>query len=65
MTDFNVFGPMSDGLHGKHFADDDAVSVANKKWLLEDESKFCERGMQTMVQEWRKCIQSGGKYVKK
>jgi hypothetical protein len=60
ITDFNVFGPMSDSLYGKHFADDDAVSEANKKWLLEDDSNFYERGMRTMVQQWRKCIKSGG-----
>lgn len=51
---------MSDSLYGKHFADDDAVSEANKKWLLEDDSNFYERGMRTMVQQWRKCIKSGG-----
>jgi transposase len=30
---FNLFCSMKDGLHGKHFADDD-IKVAVKKWLL-------------------------------
>lgn len=54
---------MKDGLHGKHFADDDAVIVAIKKWPSVVDSNSYEMGMQAFVQQSRKCLQSGGEYV--
>jgi hypothetical protein len=56
---------MKEGLHGKHFTDDDAVILAVKKWLLEADRNFYERGMEVLVQWWRKRVQSGGEYVEK
>jgi hypothetical protein len=35
---FHQFCPIKDGLHGKHFANDNAVTVAIKKWLLKADS---------------------------
>jgi hypothetical protein len=43
-SDFHLFCQMKDGLRGKHFTDDDAVIVAVKKWLLEADRNFYERG---------------------
>jgi hypothetical protein len=56
LSEFHLFGPMKDGLCGKHFADDSAVIVAIKKWLLDTNSNFYKRGMPTLVQQLRKYI---------
>jgi hypothetical protein len=64
-SDFHLFGLMKDGFRGKYFTDDDAVIVAVKRWHLEADRNFYKRGMQTFVQCWGKCVQSGGEYVKK
>jgi hypothetical protein len=43
---------MDDGLHWKHFIDDEGVIVAVKKWLLKADSNFYQRVMQALVQWW-------------
>jgi hypothetical protein len=41
------------------------LSLWPSKWLLEADRNFYERGMQALVQRWRKCVQSDGEYVGK
>jgi hypothetical protein len=65
MSDFQLVGPMKDGLCGRHFTNDSAVIVAIKKLLLEPDSSFHKRGIQASVQQSRKYIQSDGEYVEK
>jgi hypothetical protein len=44
----HLSGAIKDGFHRKQFADaddDDAITVAVKKWILETDSAFYRRGM--------------------
>jgi hypothetical protein len=61
----HLFGPMKEGLHGKHIANGEAVIVAIKKWLVKADNFFYESRMQPLVQWSRKYIQTGGEYVEK
>jgi hypothetical protein len=56
---------MRNGLRGQHFPSNDAVVQAVKQWATSAGAVFYERGMQTLVHRWRKCIASGGDYVEK
>jgi len=64
-SDFHLFGPMKDGLLGQHFPSNDAVLRAVKQWATSAGADFNERGMQTLVHGWRKCIANGGDCVEK
>jgi hypothetical protein len=61
-ADFHLFGPMKNGLHGKHFPSNNAFVRVVKQWAGAD---FYEYGMQALVHRWRKCIASGGDYAEK
>jgi hypothetical protein len=63
-SDFHLFVPMNDGLHGRHFAEADVI-VAIKKWFLRADRNSYDSMMQGLVQWWRKCVQCGGEYVEK
>jgi hypothetical protein len=56
---------MKDGLRGQHFADNDAVTAAVRKWFASAGADFYECGIQTLVHRWQKCITNGGDYVEK
>jgi hypothetical protein len=47
-SDFNLFGPMKDGLRGQHFPDD-AVIAAERKWVASPGADFYEHSMQALV----------------
>ena len=64
-SDFHLFGPMKDGLHGQHFPSNDAVVWAVKQWATSTGADFYERSMQALVHRRRKCIANGGDYVEK
>jgi hypothetical protein len=56
---------MKDGLRGEHLPSYNAVVRAVKQWATSTGADFYERGMQALVHSWRRCIASGGDYVKK
>jgi hypothetical protein len=64
-SDFHLFEPMKDGLHGQHFPRNDAVVRAVKQWATSTGADFYKHGMQALVHHWRKCMANGGEYVKK
>jgi hypothetical protein len=61
-SDFNIFGPMKDGLRRHHFPNYDAIIQAVKQWTTSTGADFYERVMQALVYCWRKRIASGGDY---
>lgn len=64
-SDFYLFELMKDG-HGQHFPSKDAIIAAVKQWAPFADAHFYERGMQTLVHFWLKCIaKGGGDYVEK
>jgi len=64
-SDFNLFGPMKDGLRGQHFPSYDAVVRAVKRCATSAGTDFYERLMQAFLHRWRKCIDNGDDYVEK
>jgi len=56
---------MKDGLRGQHFLSNDAVVRTVKQWAPSAGADFYERGVQALVQPWRKCIANSGDYVEK
>ena len=64
-SDFHLFRPMKDELHGQHFPSNDADVRAVKHWATSTGSDFYECGMQALVPSWRKCRANHGDYVEK
>jgi histone-lysine N-methyltransferase SETMAR len=62
-SDFDLFGPMKDGLCGQHFPGSDAVITAVRKWVASAGADFYEHSLQALVQCWQKCVASGDDYV--
>ena len=58
-SDFHLFGPIKDELHGQHFPSYDAIVRAMKQCTTSAGTDFYECGMQALVHDWRKCIASG------
>jgi hypothetical protein len=50
---------MKDGLRGQHFADNDAVIAAVRKWLASAGADFYKHSIQALVHRWQKCIMNG------
>jgi len=64
-SDFHLFGPLKDALHGTRFEDDESVSCAVSTWLCEQETSCYREGMHALVSRWRKDIYIDGDYVEK
>ncbi len=64
-SDYHLFGPLKDGLRGRHFKDDEEVKDAVRKWLYRRDKRFYRDGMSALVNRWRKCVESDGDYVEK
>jgi hypothetical protein len=52
-------------MRGQHFPSYDAVVRAVKQWATSTGADFYGRGMQALVNRWRKFIANGGNYVEK
>jgi hypothetical protein len=55
---------MKDGLRGR-YPDNYAVIAAVWKWVASAGADFYERSMEALAHRRRKCIASGGDYVKR
>ena len=64
-SDFHLFGPVKDGLHGQHFPSNDAIIAAVKQWVTSAGADFYEHVMQTLVHGWQKCIANGDDWAEK
>jgi len=64
-SDFHLFGPLKDTLHGTRFEDDKSVIRAVRTWLREQETSWYREGMHALVSHWRKAVDLGGDYVEK
>jgi hypothetical protein len=56
---------MKDGQRGQNFSTNDAVVRAVKHRATSAVADFYWRGMQSLVQRWRKCTANGGDYIEK
>jgi len=65
LSDFHLFGPLKDALHGTRFEGDESVIRAVRTWLHEQEMSWYREGMHALVLRWRKVIDVDGDYVEK
>jgi hypothetical protein len=56
---------MKDGLRGQHFADNDAVIAAVRKWLAFAGADFTSAAYRLLFIAGQKCIMNDGDYVEK
>lgn len=49
LSDFHLFKPMKDGLHGQHFPSNDTLIAPVKQWVISDGGDFYECGIQALV----------------
>ena len=56
LSDFYLFEPLEEGLRGKHFVDNNAVTDAAKKWTAIAGRDFYRRGIQTVVHRWKNAL---------
>jgi len=64
-SDFHLFGPLKDTLHGTSFEDDESVVHAVRTWLREQKTRWYREGMHALVSHWRKAVDVDGDYVEK
>ena len=64
-SDYHLFGPMKEGLRGKHYASDEKVKTGVMKWLKEQSTECYEAGIHTLIQRWNIAIKRNGDYVEK
>ena len=64
-SDFHLFGPLKDALHGTRFEDDENVIQAVRTWLCEQETSWYREGMCALVLHWRKAVYVDGDYLEK
>ena len=64
-SDFHLFGPLEDALHGTRFEDDESVIRAVRTWLREQETCWYREGMHAFVSCWRKAVDVDRDYVEK
>ncbi|GFS18061.1 histone-lysine N-methyltransferase SETMAR [Elysia marginata] len=64
-SDYYLFGPMKQGLRGKHFENDEDVKNAVKTCQKEQPIQFYEAGICALVKRWIVALDRGGDYVEK
>jgi len=64
-SDFHIFGPLKDALHGTRFENDESVIRAVRTWPREQETSWYREGMHALVSRWRKAVDAEGNYVEK
>ena len=57
---YRLFGPMKDGVRGRHYSSDKEVKTAQMKWLKEQLSKFHKAGINILIRVWNIAIQRNG-----
>jgi len=59
-SDFHLFRPMINELHGQHFPSNGTIIAAVKQWVASAGADFYEYGMQVLVNCWLKHIARDG-----
>ena len=59
-SDFRLFGPLKDALHGTRFEYDERVIRAVRLSLREQETSWYREGMHALVSRWRKAVNVDG-----
>lgn len=64
-SDFHLFKHLKSFLAGKQFRDDDEIRSVVIQWLQSQAASFFDKGIQTLVPRYDKCLNNGGTYVEK
>ena len=56
---------MKEGFGGKHYASDEEVQAAVKKWLKEQSTEFYKAGIHALIRRWEFAIKRNDDYVEK
>ena len=64
-SDFYLFRPMKDRLHGQHFPSNSALITAVKQWVTSARADFYKCSMQALVHHYQQCIAYSSDYVEK
>jgi hypothetical protein len=62
---FHLFGPLKHHLGGSSFADDEDIEKAVWRCLRQQSKYFYAAGINAVVKRLDRCINVGGRYVKK
>ena len=62
-SDYHLFGPLKEGLRGKHYANNDAVKAAVRKWLRDQPMEFYEAGIHSLIKRWNATLEKKGDYI--
>ena len=65
LSDFHLFRPMKDTLHGQCFHNNDIIIAAVKQWVTSTGADFYQRSMQALVHHWWKHIANGSDSAEK
>ena len=65
LSDYHGFGPLREGLRGKHYACDGEVKTSVMKWLKEQSTEFYEAGIYALIHRWNITIERNGDIVEK
>jgi hypothetical protein len=55
---------LKDAIRGRKFEDDEVISEV-KRWLQQRPAEWYREGIQALISQWRKAIDSEGDYVEK
>ena len=64
-SDFHLFGPLKDPLHGRRFDSESELKSAVNAVVKTLSKDWFEDGMKKVAERWRKCIDLQGDYVEK
>ena len=62
---YHLFGPMKEGLRGKHYVSDEEVKTAMIKCLKEQSIECYEVGIHALIRSRNFAIKKNGDYIKK
>jgi histone-lysine N-methyltransferase SETMAR len=64
-SNYHLFSPFKDAIHGKKFVDDEDVISEVKRWLRQRLTEWYHEGIQALTSRWPKAIDLEGDYVEK
>ena len=63
--DYQLFGPIEEGLRGNRYGSGNEVKTAVFNWLRHQPAEFCSTGMYALVHRWTAAVEKAGDYVEK
>ena len=64
-SDYNLFGPMKEGLRGNRYGNYNEVKTAVLNWLRHQPAEFYSNDIHAFVYRWTVALERDGDYVEK